>query len=134
MLLQIGALRDLKRDMGVRRNVLLKAVVAELERRVYQTAIGEASDSSSDEDETPELSATLVMDEVCDRTATDRMERHGYIFSHRLQTSTKRLSCCESSDCKCASSLECDLCIVSRGAPHKKEHTDLQETLISIIP
>lgn len=50
--------------MGVRRKVLLQAVVAELERRVYYTAIGEASDSSSDEDETPELSATLVMDEV----------------------------------------------------------------------
>lgn len=62
--LQIGALRDLRKDMGVRRNVLLQAVVAELERRVYYTAIGEASDSSSDEDETPELSATLVMDEV----------------------------------------------------------------------
>jgi hypothetical protein len=61
---QIGALRDLRKDMGVRRNVLLQAVVAELERRVYYTAIGEASDSSSDEDETPELSATLVMDEV----------------------------------------------------------------------
>jgi hypothetical protein len=62
--MQIGALRDLKKDMGVRRNVLLQAVVAELERRIYYTAIGEASDSSSDEDETPELSATLVMDEV----------------------------------------------------------------------
>jgi hypothetical protein len=62
---QIGALRDLRKDMGVRRNVLLQAVVAELERRVYHTAIGEASDSSSDEDETPELSATLVMDEAC---------------------------------------------------------------------
>lgn len=64
---QIGALRDLRKDMGVRRNVLLQAVVAELERRVYYTAIGEASDSSSDEDETPELSATLVMDEVRDQ-------------------------------------------------------------------
>lgn len=32
---KIGALRDLKKDMGVRRSVLLQAVVAELERRVY---------------------------------------------------------------------------------------------------
>lgn len=62
--MQIGALRDIKKDMGVRRNVLLKAVIEELERRIYYTAIGEASDSSSDEDETPELSAALVMDEV----------------------------------------------------------------------
>jgi len=38
--------------------------VAELERRIYFSAIGEASDSSSDEDETPELSQTLTMDEV----------------------------------------------------------------------
>lgn len=43
---------------------MLKAVVAELERRIYFSAIGEASDSSSNEDETPELSQTLIMDEV----------------------------------------------------------------------
>ena len=61
---QIGALRDVRKDLGVRRNALLKAVAAELERRIYFTIIGEASDSSSDEDETPELSQTLVMDEV----------------------------------------------------------------------
>jgi len=42
--------------MGVRRNVLLKAVVDEVEERVYHSSIGEdAADKGEAEDEIPEL-------------------------------------------------------------------------------
>ncbi len=56
--LQVGALRELRKDMGVRRNVLLKAVVDEVEERVYHSSIGEdAADKGEAEDEIPELQA-----------------------------------------------------------------------------
>lgn len=33
---QIGALKDLKKELGVRRNSLVKAMIAEVEREVYE--------------------------------------------------------------------------------------------------
>lgn len=60
----MGALRDLKKDLGSRRGAIVGAIVREVERRTYTTAIGQDSDSSEDEDQIPELSQTLVMDEV----------------------------------------------------------------------
>lgn len=62
--LQIGALRDVRKDLWVWREELLAAVIADLERRLYTSAIGADIDSSEEEDDTPELSQTLVMDEV----------------------------------------------------------------------
>ena len=54
--MQVGALRDLRKDMGVRRNVLLKALVEELEVRVYWGAVGDQEGGHDDaEDDTPEL-------------------------------------------------------------------------------
>lgn len=63
---QIGALRDVRKDLWVRRGELLAAVIADLEWRLYTSAIGVDSDSSEEENDTPELSQTLVMDEVLD--------------------------------------------------------------------
>ena len=34
--LQIGALKDLKKELGVRRNSLVKAMIAEVERAIYE--------------------------------------------------------------------------------------------------
>ena len=57
---QVGALRELRKDMGVRRNVLLKAVVDEVEERVYHSSIGaDAADKGEAEDEIPELQVCL---------------------------------------------------------------------------
>ena len=52
----MGALRDLRKDMGVRRNVLLKGLVEEIELRLYFGTVGDDSEGDTEaEDETPEL-------------------------------------------------------------------------------
>lgn len=54
--MQVGALRDLRKDMGVRRNVLLKALVEEIQLRLFFGAVGDESDGEDEaEDDTPEL-------------------------------------------------------------------------------
>ena len=60
---QVGALRDIKRDMAARRNSLLKQLVAEIEARVFVLVAGARGGASSsaavdDEDPADEASST----------------------------------------------------------------------------
>lgn len=61
---QVGAVREVRKDMGARRGAVVAGAAAEVERRTYTTAIGDDGGSSDDEDCTPELTQTLFMDEV----------------------------------------------------------------------
>ncbi len=60
----MGAVREVRKDMGARRGAVVAGAAAEVERRTYTTAIGDDGGSSEDEDCTPELTQTLFMDEV----------------------------------------------------------------------
>lgn len=55
----MGALRELRKDMGVRRSVLLKALTEEAEHRLYHGTVGgeESPEEDEPEDEIPELQA-----------------------------------------------------------------------------
>ena len=58
---QVGALRELRKDMGVRRSVLLKVLTEEAERRLYYGTVGgeESPEEDAPEDDIPELQARL---------------------------------------------------------------------------
>lgn len=64
--MQVGALRDIKRDMALRRNSLHKQLVHELEDRVFVSVgtpkgtSGNPDDPEGDEDDSRSLSNSLI--------------------------------------------------------------------------
>ncbi len=64
--MQVGALRDIKRDMALRRNSLHKQLVHELEDRVFVSVgipkgtSGNPDDPEGDEDDSRSLSDSLI--------------------------------------------------------------------------